>query len=109
MEMQKRYSELSSHELRQEIATLKEKARKAEQLGIVNEYAVLERKILMAQAYMLNPDEYKPGEVYELEGDPGVFFEIDYMNGIFAWGRRIHNNVVSKEQEGIPISMFLKK
>ena len=106
METQKRYSEMSTYELRQEIAMLKEKARKAEQLGIVNEFAVLERKMLMAQAYMLNPKDFKKGEVYEIIGDPGVFFEIDYMNGVFAWGYRIKDNVVSKEQEALPISML---
>ncbi|WP_268877418.1 YfhH family protein [Sutcliffiella halmapala] len=106
--MEKRYSQMTAHELHQEIATLKEKARKAEQLGIVNEFAVLERKITMAKAYMLNPDDYKPGDIYELEGDPGVFFKIDYMNGVFAWGNRVYGEEISKEEEGLPISMLMK-
>lgn len=109
MEQEKRYSQMTSHELHQEIATLKEKARKAEQLGIVNEFAVLERKITMAKAYMLNPDDYKQGDVYEIEGDPGVHFKITYMNGVFAWGHRVHGDTVSKEEEGLPISMLMKE
>lgn len=109
MEQEKRYSQMTAHELHQEVSTLKEKARKAEQLGIVNEFAVLERKITMAKAYMLDPDDYKPGEMYEIEGDPGVFFEVDYMNGVFAWGHRVRGNVISREEEGLPISMLLKK
>ncbi|WP_331254666.1 YfhH family protein [Sutcliffiella horikoshii] len=109
MEQEKRYSQMTSYELHQEIATLKEKARKAEQLGIVNEFAVLERKITMAKAYMLNPDDYKPGAVYEIEGDPGVHFKITYMNGVFAWGHRVNGDMVNKEEEGLPISMLLKE
>ncbi|MDX5476721.1 MAG: YfhH family protein [Bacillaceae bacterium] len=104
--MEKRYSEMTTYELNQEIGMLKEKARKAEQLGIVNEYAVLERKITMAQSYLMNAEDYSKGEVYEIEGDPGVHFIITYMNGIFAWGHRIHNGVESKEEEGLPIAML---
>ena len=39
MEIEKKYSAMTEHELRTEIGRLLEKARKAEQLGIVNEYA----------------------------------------------------------------------
>ena len=48
---EKKYSDMTEQELRTEIANLKEKSRKAEQLGIVNEYAVYERKATMAQAF----------------------------------------------------------
>jgi hypothetical protein len=103
MEKEKRYSELSEFELHQEIAKLNEKARKAEQLGMVNEYAVLERKAIMAKAYLLNPSEFKPGDIYEIEGDPGAYFKIDYLNGVFAWGYRLAGN---KLEEALPISML---
>jgi hypothetical protein len=106
VEKETRYSEMNEYELRQEIAQLKEKARKAEQLGIVNEFAVLERKALMAQAYLLNPDDYTPGEIYGIEGDPGVFFKIDYMNGVFAWGYRLGG---SGKEEALPISLLNRK
>ena len=99
----KRYSELSEYELKQEIASLHEKARKAEQMGMVNEFAVLERKAIMAKAYLLNPDEYKPGEIYQIEGDPGAYFKIKYINGVFAWGHRLRNG---EEEEALPISML---
>ena len=84
MTEEKRYSEMDEHELRNEIGRLKEKARKAEQLGMVNEFAVLERKAIMAAAYMMNPEDFKKGEVYRIEGDPNVFFQIDYLKGRFA-------------------------
>jgi hypothetical protein len=103
---QKRYSEMSEFELTNEIATLKEKARKAEQLGIVNEFAVLERKITMAKSYMLDPNHYKPKEVYEIEGAPGESFKINYMNGIFAWGYRLSSPNV---EEALPIAMLMKE
>jgi hypothetical protein len=102
----KRYSTLTEYELKTEIAQLREKARKAEQLGMVNEFAVLDRKMTMAQAYLLNPDNFLPGEVYEIEGAPGTFFKITYMNGVFAWGYRLES---PSEEEGIPISMLGKK
>lgn len=44
MNMPKRYSEMTPHELREEIGALKEQAVKPEQLGIVNEFDVLMRK-----------------------------------------------------------------
>jgi hypothetical protein len=103
MEQEKRYSQMTEHELRQEIAKLQEKARKAEQMGMVNEFAVLERKAVMAKAYLLNPDSFKPGEIYEIEGAPGSFFKIDYLNGVFAWGYRLNGD---GKDEALPISML---
>ncbi|MFE8700575.1 YfhH family protein [Cytobacillus sp. FJAT-54145] len=100
--MERRYSDMTVSELQQEIANLNDKAKKAEQMGMVSEFAVLERKAIMAKAYLLNPAEYKAGEVYEIEGDPGSFFKIDYMNGIFAWGSRVN----SDKEEALPISML---
>ena len=69
--MEKRYSQMSQYELQQEVARLHEKARKAEQMGMVNEFAVYERKAVLAKAYLLNPDDFIAGEIYAIEGDPG--------------------------------------
>jgi hypothetical protein len=102
-QQERRYSGMTQHELRQEIADLKEKARKAEQMGMVNEYAVLERKVQMARAYMMDPESFKPGEIYQIEGDPGQYFKIDYMNGVFAWGYRLQGD---GKEEALPISML---
>jgi hypothetical protein len=103
MPQEKRYSDLTEHELKQEIASLQEKARKAEQMGMVSEFAVFERKVQMAKAYLMNPDSFKPGEIYEVEGDPGQYFKIDYMNGVFAWGYRLKGD---GQEEALPISML---
>jgi len=101
----KRYSQLSNYELNQEIAQLHEKARKAEQMGMVNEFAVLERKAVMAKAYLLNPSDFTPGEMYQISGDPGAYFKINYLNGVFAWGYRLRG---ANEEEALPISMLIK-
>jgi hypothetical protein len=103
MQQEKRYSQMTEHELRQEISKLQEKARKAEQMGMVNEFAVLERKAVMAKAYLLDPDWFKPGQIYELDGAPGTFFKIDYLNGVFAWGYRLNGD---GKDEALPISML---
>nr|WP_263323086.1 YfhH family protein [Neobacillus sp. Marseille-Q6967] len=103
MQQEKRYSEMTEQELKQEIAMLKEKARKAEQMGMVNEFAVLERKAVMARAYLLDPNSFKPGEIYQIEGAPGAYFKIDYMNGVFAWGYRLQGD---GKEEALPISML---
>ncbi len=103
--MEKRYSQMSQYELRQEVASLHEKARKAEQMGMVNEFAVYERKAVLAKAYLLSPDDFIPGEIYAIEGDPGAYFKITYLNGVFAWGHRLVNG---KDEEALPISMLAK-
>jgi hypothetical protein len=105
MQQEKRYSTMTEHELRQEIGNLQEQARKAEQMGMVNEFAVLERKVQMAKAYLIDPDEYKPGELYEIEGNPGQYFKIDYLNGVFAWGYRLKGD---GHEEALPISLLKK-
>lgn len=106
--MEKRYSEYTQEELRKEIANLTEKAQKAEQLGMVNEFAVHERKMIMAKSYMLNPGDFLAGETYAIDGDPGHSFYIEYMNGVFAWGYRQNNRKekVGEEEEALPISML---
>ncbi|WP_183183836.1 YfhH family protein [Anoxybacteroides voinovskiense] len=102
---QKRYSEMTEYELKQEIAHLTEKARKAEQMGMVNELAVYERKIAMAKAYLLNPEDFRPGDIYEIDGDPGSVFKIRYLNGVFAWGYRLTGD---GSEEALPISLLIK-
>ncbi|MFC7393954.1 YfhH family protein [Scopulibacillus cellulosilyticus] len=103
--MEKRYSQMSEYELQQEIARLNEKAKKAEQMGMVNEFAVCERKIQMAKSYLMDPSQFKPGDEYYISGDPGDSFKIAYMNGTFAWGYRGN----AKELTAFPISMLVKE
>ncbi|WP_420830416.1 YfhH family protein [Bacillus piscicola] len=99
--MEKRYSQMTALELRNEIAHLNEKAKKAEQMGMVSEFAVYERKRVMAEAYMLDPDDFMSGQRYNIKRDGGTFF-IKFINGVFAWGYREGSN----EEEAIPISLL---
>ncbi|MDG4657224.1 YfhH family protein [Ectobacillus antri] len=100
--MQKRYSEMTPMELQREIGILKEKAIKAEQMGMSNEYEVLVRKMAMAKAYMIDINQFAVGKTYELTEEPGVFFTITYFNGVFAWGHKGNDT----EEIGIPISLL---
>lgn len=96
---------MTEAELRKEIAVLREKAQKAEQMGIINEVAVHERKIAVAKSYIMDPSQFQKGQVYKIEGAENETFEISYMNGIFAWGYRNGK----KEEEAIPISLLHRK
>ncbi|MDC3425277.1 YfhH family protein [Aquibacillus sp. 3ASR75-11] len=108
--MERRYSDYTVEELRDEIGRLKEKVQKAEQMGNISEYAIYERKIHMALAYTMNPGDFKPNEVYEIHGDPGQKFKINYLNGVFAWGNRINlTGDKLEDQEALPISLLNKK
>lgn len=105
-----RYSDYSIEQLHQEIGKLKEQAQKAEQLGNVSEVQICERKMQVALAYTLNPDDFAKDEIYQLKMDPGYKFRISYINGVFAWGYRI--NLLEKENqtlEALPISLLGKK
>lgn len=105
-----RYSDYTVEQLREIVGELKEKLQKAEQFGNISEVQILERKMQVALAYMMNPDDYKPNGTYEMNGDPGHHFRIDYIDGVFAWGKRI--NLLGEEyeeQEAVPISLLGKK
>ena len=106
MDIPKRYSEMSEYELHKEIRELKEKATKAEQMGMINEYEVLTRKMAMAKAYMADINDFQVGETYELLEEPNVYFTITYFNGVFAWGYREGKQ---REEAGIPISLLKKR
>lgn len=102
--MDNNYASMTEQQLREEIAMLKEKSRKAEALGIVNEYAVYERRALMAAAYLVDLSTIIPGEMYRLDGSPGEFFVVDRLKGRFAWGYRLGGN---KFEEALPVSILL--
>ncbi|KXH78832.1 YfhH family protein [Sporosarcina sp. HYO08] len=103
MTNEKMYSEMNEYELRSEIGRLMEKARKAEQLGYLNEYAVYQRKAVMAQSYLIDPESIEPGEIYRIDGDEGVYFHVDYLKGRFAWGYRLGGE---RAEEALPLAML---
>lgn len=105
METEKHYSDMNENELRTEVANLMEKARKAEQMGMVSEYAVHQRKALLVQSYLVDPKTIIPGEMYRIEGDDGMFFQVEYLKGLFAWGYRLGGE---KAEEALPLAMLKK-
>lgn len=105
--MKFRYSDYSMEQLREELRELKEKAMKAEQLGQVSKVAIYERKIQIVMSYMLNPEEFLAGTVYQLTNDPGHTFKITRINGIMAWGHYINLlGEMSTEEKALPISLL---
>ncbi|OOE09985.1 YfhH family protein [Fictibacillus arsenicus] len=100
--MEKRFSEMTESEIRAEIASLRAKAQKAEQMGMVSEYAVHERKIAMAKCYLMDPATIESGKEYNIQGDPGSTFSVLYLNGIFAWGYKNKQSNL----EALPISVL---
>ena len=108
--MNYRYSDYSIEQLHREIGVLKEKAQKAEQLGNISEVQINERKMQVALAYTMNPEDFQANEVYQLKMEPGFTFKISYINGVFAWGYRINLLEEMYEQiEALPISLLGKK
>lgn len=99
---EKNYAAMTEQELRDEIAMLKEKSRKAEQMGIVNEYAVYERRALMAASYLIDLDTIKPG-MYRIDGSPGEFFMVERLKGRFAWGYRLGGE---RFEEALPVAIL---
>ncbi|GAB3042501.1 YfhH family protein [Virgibacillus ainsalahensis] len=105
--MNYRYSDFSIEQLREEIAKLKEKAQKAEQLGNISEVAVNERKMQVALSYTINPGDFSADEIYQLKMEPGYKFKINYINGVFAWGHRVDLlDKMNEKEEAIPISLL---
>ncbi|MCT1905174.1 YfhH family protein [Oceanobacillus sojae] len=108
--MKFRYSDYSIEQLHQEIGKLKEQAQKAEQLGNVSEVQICERKMQVALAYTMSPDDFKKEEIYQLKMETGYKFKISYVNGVFAWGYRIDLlDEESEDIEALPISLLGKK
>lgn len=102
-----RYSDLTVEQLREQLGKLKEQVQKAEQLGEVQKVVIIERKMQMMASYLLHPEDFKPGIIYELKGDPGYTFIINYVEGVMAWGHRI--NLLGEQEEketALPISIL---
>lgn len=105
-----RYSDLTTEQLRTEIEKYKKEAQKAEQIGNLSEVAINERKVQMLMSYMVYPEDYKPGELYEIRLDPGYTFKINYIDGVMAWGHRVNllKETLEKE-EALPLSLLDKQ
>lgn len=93
---EKKLIEMTPHELQQITADYREKARKAEMMGIVNEYEVWMRKALIAESYLVDAQKVQPGKVYALVGNPPEYFKVDRVKGVFARGFRLGGTLEEK-------------
>ena len=91
----KKMSEMSEQELRHEIQLFKEKMRKAEMNGIMNEYDVYQSKVIIAESYL--------GKIYKLNDGSKQYFKVERLKGVFAWGFRINS---SEPEEGLPLALL---
>ena len=100
---QKKLSEMSEQELRHEIQTYKEKMRKAEMNGILNEYDVYQSKVIVAESYLVDRNQIELGRIYQLNDGSDQYFKVERLKGIFAWGFRIKS---SEPEEGLPMALL---
>ncbi|KKI52900.1 Transcription regulator [Staphylococcus pasteuri] len=94
---------MSEPELRHEIQTYKEKMRKAEMNGILNEYDVYQSKVIVAESYLVDRNKIELGRIYQLNDGSDQYFKVERLKGIFAWGFRIKS---SEPEEGLPIALL---
>ena len=99
----KRLSEMSEQELRHEIQLCKEKMRKAEMNGIMNEYDVYESKVIVAESYLVDRSKINKGRMYKLNDGSEQYFKVERLKGVFAWGYRINS---TNPEEGLPIALL---
>ncbi|MBI5974716.1 YfhH family protein [Staphylococcus canis] len=99
----KRLSDMEKHEILHEIQTYKEKMRKAEMNGIMNEYDVYQNKVVIAESYLVDLSAIELGQTYTLKDGTQDTFQVDRLKGVFAWGHRTHQ---PSKEEGIPVSLL---
>ena len=99
----KRLSEMSEQELRHEIQLCKEKMRKAEMNGIMNEYDVYESKVIVGESYLVDRSKINIGRMYKLNDGSEQYFKVERLKGVFAWGYSINS---TNPEEGLPIALL---
>lgn len=99
----KKLSEMSEQELRHEIQTYKEKMRKAEMNGIINEYDVYQSKVIIAESYLVDRTKVVLGRMYKLNDGSDQYFKVERLKGVFAWGYRINSKI---PEEGLPLALL---
>ncbi|EIE3600958.1 YfhH family protein [Staphylococcus pseudintermedius] len=100
---EKRLSDMDRQEILHVIQTSKEKMRKAEMNGIMNEYDVYANKVVIAESYLIDTNEIELGKIYRLKDGTGNYFKVERLKGVFAWGYRING---AEAEEGLPISLL---
>lgn len=88
------------------IGTKREAMRKAEMMGVENEYRVNERQVLIAESYLIDLSQIEKGKIYKIVSNEDHYFKVEYIKGVFAWGFFIGGN---ERETGIPVSMLQLK
>ncbi|PCF40877.1 YfhH family protein [Staphylococcus delphini] len=101
--IEKRLSDMDRQEILHVIQTSKEKMRKAEMNGIMNEYDVYANKVVIAESYLIDTNEIELGKIYRLKDGTGNYFKVERLKGVFAWGYRMNG---AEAEEGLPISLL---
>ena len=97
---------MTRREIEAYIAEKREAMRKAEMLGVENEYRVNERQVLIAESYLIDLSQIEKGKIYKLVSNEDHYFKVEYLKGVFAWGFFIGGN---EKETGIPVSMLQLK
>ncbi|AMY04436.1 MULTISPECIES: YfhH family protein [Staphylococcus] len=100
---EKSLSKMTKNEILDEIQKYKEKMRKAEMNGILNEYDVYRTKVIIAESYLVDQSKIEFGKIYELNDGTKRYMRVDRMKGIFAWGKILHS---SQKEEGLPVALL---
>lgn len=97
------FNKMTRREIEAYIVDKREKMRKAEMMGIENEYRVNERQVLIAESYLIDLSLIEPGKIYKIISNEDFYFKVEYIKGIFAWGFYLGGN---EKETGIPVSML---
>jgi len=101
--MMSSFNTMTRREIEAYIVDKREKMRKAEMLGIENEYRVYERQVLIAESYLIDLSQIEPGKIYKIVSNEDFYFKVEYIKGVFAWGFYLGGN---EKETGIPVSML---
>ncbi len=97
---------MTRREIEAYIAEKREAMRKAEMLGVENEYRVNERQVLIAESYLIDLSQIEKGKIYKVVSNEDHYFKVEYLKGVFAWGFFIGG---TEKETGIPVSMLQLK
>ena len=101
--MNESLGQMTRKELNHYIQTKREKMRRAEMMGIENEYRVLERQVLIAECYLIDLSLIEKGKIYKVISQEDHYFKVEYVKGIFAWGFFVNGD---EKETGIPVRLL---
>lgn len=101
--MDESLSKMTRKELNHYIQTKREAMRRAEMMGVENEYRVLERQVLIAECYLIDLSLVEQGKIYKVISQEDHYFKVEYIKGIFAWGFFVNGD---EKESAIPVSML---